>query len=208
MILNDDLVTYINKFIIIKYSNFDKGHDENHINYVINKSIKLAERYYADFNMVYVIAAYHDLGMMYDREKHEIISSAIMREDIELKRWFSEEEISIMCKAIEEHRASYGKEPKDIYGKIISQADRNLEINQIVYRAVEYGRKNFPDYNFEQQFERVYNYLIQKYNLGYLKLWLEFEEDQQKLEEVINTVNDKMKLRKIFTTYFFINEIK
>lgn len=56
--------------------------------------------------MVYVIAAYHDIGHHIDAKSHEIISAQILSEDKKLKKFFSEEQIMVMKEAIEDHRAS------------------------------------------------------------------------------------------------------
>lgn len=43
-----------------------------------------------------------------------------------------------MSEAIEDHRASLEYIPRSIYGKIISSADRNTSIEDILKRTYEY----------------------------------------------------------------------
>ena len=47
-------------------------------------------------DMVYVIAAYHDLGMSGPRAIHHITSGKILQADARLKHWFNKEQIKIM----------------------------------------------------------------------------------------------------------------
>lgn len=75
--------------------------------------------------MVYVIAAYHDIGHHIDSKNHEVISADIMSKDENLKKFFTDEELIIIKEAIEDHRASSKEDSRTIYGKIVSSADRN-----------------------------------------------------------------------------------
>ena len=58
-----DLVEYIETTILPRYSMFDKAHNMAHVTSVIRRSLDLVRATGADINMVYVIAAYHDIGM-------------------------------------------------------------------------------------------------------------------------------------------------
>ena len=107
-------------------------------------------------------------------------------EDEEMKKWFSDEQRKIIKEAIEDHRASCNHEPRSIYGKIVSTADRTIiNIDNAIMRSYSYGKKNFPELTEEQQIERIYQHLNTKYgNDGYAKTYLEnkeFEMNFQKL---------------------------
>ena len=54
----------------------------------------------------------------------------LLKDDM-LKQFFTEEEIKIMADAVYDHRASMEEEPRIIYGKIISSADRNVDITSL-----------------------------------------------------------------------------
>ena len=88
---------------------------------VIQESVTLASHYEVDMNMVYVIAAYHDTGLVEGREFHHLASGKILTDDSRLKEWFTEEQILIMKEAVEDHRASADYEPRTIYGKIVQK---------------------------------------------------------------------------------------
>ena len=80
---------YIETEIIPRYDAFDGAHRRDHVGYVIDESLKLAEHYGLDRNMVYTVAAYHDTGLAVDRKTHHLESGRILRSDELLKRWLS-----------------------------------------------------------------------------------------------------------------------
>ena len=100
--------------------------------------------------MVYVSAAYHDLGMEGPRAIHHITSGKILAADARLKKWFSTEQLRIMKEAVEDHRASSSRVPRSIYGKIVAEADRELDFNIVFSRTVLYGLENYPEKNKEE----------------------------------------------------------
>ena len=69
--LHPSLVSYVEKEIVPRYTAFDKAHNLNHVQTVIQESLALASHYEVDMNMVYVIAAYHDTGLVEGREFHQ-----------------------------------------------------------------------------------------------------------------------------------------
>lgn len=79
-----------------------------------------------NYDMVYVIAAYHDLGHHIDADNHEKVSAELLLEDNQLKEFFTIEQTQTMADAVYDHRASLEGEPRSIYGKIVSSADRKL----------------------------------------------------------------------------------
>ena len=86
-----DLVEFIETKILPKYTEFDRAHNLEHVTRVIRRSIDLVKTTGADINMVYTIAAYHDLGMSGPRAIHHITGGKILAADSRLKRWFSPE---------------------------------------------------------------------------------------------------------------------
>ena len=144
-LIQHELEEYINETILPQYANLDKGHNEKHIQYVINKSLQLAKPYNINMEMVYVTASFHDLGLIKGRDGHAERSADIMTKDAYIAKWFDPSQIKLMKEAIEDHSASLKRSPRNIYGKILYQADRNLEINVIVYRAMAYIKGKFPD---------------------------------------------------------------
>ena len=95
--------------------------------------------------MVYRIAAYHDIGHHIDSKTHEMVSADIMSKDENLKNFFFDEERQIIKEAIEDHRASAKDEPRSIYGRIVSSADRNNTVEACLRRTYTYGKKIDPN---------------------------------------------------------------
>lgn len=200
MLINErELVNYIEVNIIPQYHFFDLAHNEEHVKYVINRSVSIADCICANREMSYVIAAYHDLGICASRENHALISADILIKDKNLYKWFEHEQLFIMKEAIEDHSKSLEREPRSIYGKIIYQADVNLDIKVIMSRALKYGITYYPQYTKQQQYERLYEYIKNKYGAqGHYKLWIDIPDERKKLNNLYMQINDKKKLYSLF----------
>ena len=188
--LNEKLVEYIKNEIFPLYDRNEFAHGINHIKTVIRRSLELADGYDVDFNIVYTVAAYHDLGHFIDRKRHEIISAEMFMKDENIKRWFTDEQRMVIKEAIEDHRASCNHVPRTIYGKIVSTADRTIvDIDNTIKRSYTYGKKNYIGLSEEEQFDKVYEHLVEKYGeRGYAKVYLkdkEFDEAVSKLRQAL-----------------------
>ena len=139
--------------------------------------------------MVYTIAAYHDIGHHIDSKTHEIISANIMFKDENLKKFFTPEERKIIKEAIEDHRASSKEEPRSIYGRIVSSADRNNTVEACLRRTYTYGKKLDPNATDEKLFLRAYDVLSKKFGEdGYAKFYFKdriYEEFLKELRELL-----------------------
>lgn len=188
--LNEKLVEYIEKEIFPLYDRNEFAHGINHIKTVIRRSLELADGYDVDFNIVYTVAAYHDLGHFIDRKRHEIISAEMFMKDENIKRWFADEQRMVIKEAIEDYRASCNHVPRTIYGKIVSTADRTIvDMDNTIKRSYTYGKKNYIGLSEEEQFDKVYEHLVEKYGeSGYAKVYLEdkeFDEAVSKLRQAL-----------------------
>ena len=208
MKINNDLKEYIEKNIFPMYSKNEPAHNIEHIKYVINRSFKFADTIpNINYDMVYTIAAYHDIGHYIDPKRHEIISGEIMSKDENLKRFFQNEELKIIKEAIEDHRASSDHEPRSIYGKIVSTADRNNTVEACLRRSYTYGKKLEPNSSDEELFERAYTHLKMKFGEnGYAKFFFKDEEYEKFLKEIRNLLANKNLF--IETQRAYINELK
>jgi uncharacterized protein len=191
--INKELSQYIENEIFPLYNRNEEGHGINHIKTVIKRSLELAKGYDVDLDMVYTIAAYHDLGHYIDRKTHEIISAEIFIKDEKIKQWFTDEQRNVIKEAIEDHRASSNHEPRSIYGKIISTADRTIiDIDNTIKRTYSYGKRNYVDLSEEEQIERVYSHLKEKYGEnGYAKVYLEDKEFENALSKLRQALSNK-----------------
>lgn len=166
---------------------------------VISQSLELAARLDVNVDMVYAVAAYHDTGLCEGREHHHEVSARIVREDENLRQWFTDEQIAVMAEAVEDHRASSLHEPRSIYGRIVAEADRYIEPLDIIRRTIQYGLDHYPEKSREEHFKRMVAHLHEKYGRnGYLKLWFDESPNARRLEELRNIIEDETKLRQLF----------
>ena len=193
------LMEFVEKQILPRYTAFGESHGLYHVTRVIKNSLELARMLGADINMTYTIAAYHDLGMEGPRAIHHITSGKILTADARLKKWFSPEQIKIMREAVEDHRASASHAPRSIYGKIVADADRDIDIDTVFTRAIQYGIEHDPDKDKEWQFKRFDSHMEEKYsNNGYIKLWIPHSPNEKKLKELRDIIVNKELLRQYF----------
>ncbi len=198
-----DLVEFVETNILPQYAEFDKAHDLSHVTRVIRRSLDLVRTTGANINMVYAIAAYHDIGMSGPRAVHHITGGRILARDARLKRWFSPEQIKIMKEAVEDHRASASHAPRSIYGKIVAEADRDLEPSTVFRRTVQYGLANYPELDREKQWERFCEHLDNKYSVnGYIHLWIPGSDNERNLVELRELIGKPQELRRIFDSIF------
>jgi uncharacterized protein len=191
-----DLVEFVETTILPQYVQFDRAHNLEHAVRVIRNALELVRTTGADINMVYVIAAYHDLGMSGPRAIHHLTGGKILVADSRLKKWFSDEQLKIMKEAVEDHRASASHTPRSIYGKIIAEADRDITPEVVLRRAIEYGLDNYPEKNDEQQWQRFLQHMNEKYAAnGYIKLWIPGSPNERRLNELRNIIADPKRLR-------------
>ncbi|MGN1216033.1 MAG: HD domain-containing protein [Candidatus Cryptobacteroides sp.] len=191
--------TYIENNIIPRYDAFDAAHRRDHVRHVIEQSLDLARHYDVDLNMVYAIAAYHDTGLAVDRKTHHLESGRIVREDTNLRQWFSPSQIEVMAQAVEDHRASSDHEPRSIYGKIVAEADRQIDAETVIRRTVQYGLSHYPGLDREGHWERTLEHLQEKYaEGGYLKLWIPESPNAARLKELQALIKDTGALREQF----------
>ena len=194
-----DLVEFIETQILPRYAEFDRAHNLEHVTRVIRRSLELVRTTGADANMVYTIAAYHDLGMSGPRASHHITGGRILAQDARLKRWFNEQQIKIMREAVEDHRASASHAPRSIYGRIVAEADRDIDAEVVIRRTIQYGLANYPELDTEGQWQRFRDHLNDKYSfLGYIKLWIPGSPNEKNLNELRNIIAQPSQLRQYF----------
>ncbi|MBO5062352.1 MAG: HD domain-containing protein [Prevotella sp.] len=198
-----DLMEFIETDILPRYTSFDKAHNLTHATRVISRSLALARHIGANVNMAYATAAYHDLGLEGPRAIHHITSGKILSADVRLRKWFSAEQIKIMKEAVEDHRASASHAPRSIYGKIVAEADRDLEPEIVFTRTIEFGIDHYPDKDKEGQWKRFREHLENKYSInGYIKLWIPGSVNEQNLKKIREYISNPTVLRKVFDSIY------
>ena len=200
----DEIKAFVEQEIIPRYNDFDKGHGTDHVRTVISQALQLAQYYpEVDSCILLVAAAYHDLGLAFGREYHHVHSAKIVRDDDRLVQWFTQEEINTIADAAEDHRASSDHEPRTIYGRIVAEADRIIDSETIVRRALQYGLKHEPGLDREGQYERLMEHMREKYDYGgYLKLWIPQGDNARRLEEFRQILHNEKAFRQLFDNIF------
>lgn len=202
--VNPSLKAYVEESILPCYDRFDTAHRRDHVLRVMAQSMELAG-HYPELNkdMVYAIAACHDLGLCEGREQHHLVSGRLVRQDITLKQWFSDDGIETIAQAVEDHRASADREPRSLYGRIVAEADRDIEPEGIVLRTVQYGLSHYPQLDREGHWQRTLEHLHEKYAPGgYLKLYIPRSRNAAQLQRLHALIADKERLRHLFDTLY------
>ena len=205
--MNAEIKKYIYEEIIPKYKEFDDAHKEDHALTVINQALHLMEgrakwvetreevediwKESVDEDMLLVAAACHDLGLINGRDNHHMDSGKIIRNDQNLRKWFSDKQIETIAQAAEDHRASGKSAPRSIYGMLVAEADRIIEGETIIRRCIQFGFKHYPGLNREQHISRAIEHLHEKYGRGgYLKLWIPWSENAARLNALQDIIAD------------------
>ena len=198
-----DLVEFIETQILPQYQQFDRAHNMEHVTRVIRSSLQLAQQTGADVDMVYAIAAYHGLGLTGPRAIHHLTSGKILMADARLKRWFSPEQLRLMKEAVEDHRASASRAPRSIFGKIVAEADRDLEPNNVIRRTIQFGLANYAQFDREGHWQRLLQHLEEKYSTrGYIHLWISGSQNERWLNELRELIEHPNNMRPIFDKIF------
>lgn len=202
--ISPDIINYVEREIIPRYAAFDKAHRESHVRIVIEQSLKLVEHEPSmNADMVYVIAAFHDLGLINGRENHHKDSREILEADEFITSHFTQEQIRVMGEAVEDHRASNDHKPRNEYGLIVAEADRFIEPETIIRRTIQYGLANYPLLDKAGHYRRTINHLNEKYGPdGYLKVWIPWSDNAANLKKLHTLLTDRLRLDAIFNRIF------
>lgn len=175
--INKELKQYIEQRILPQYEiNNIGGHGIEHIKTVIERSFEIIKQFNLDINkdMIYTIASFHDIGYKQNPDKHEEVSSRIFKNDYNMTKFFNEKQINIIAEAIIDHRASLEYEARSIYGKIVSSADRETSVENMLKRSFLYQLDKHKNENpsVREVIEYSYKKLSRKYGkAGYAKMY-------------------------------------
>lgn len=196
--MNKELKKHINDSIKSKYKTFDKGHNIAHFNFVtkncVNYGKQLIERGMdIDLDIAYIVGAYHDVGMIYGRENHALSSGKIVREDKVLSKYFSKNIIEIIAQAVEDHSSHLTYTPRNIYGKIVADADRNNTQYLAFSRPIKFALKNQPKSKTKtEHIEEIYQFVNKKFGRnGYVKYWLDIPDTTREQQKIWQLLDDK-----------------
>ena len=142
---------------VIKIMNNDPAHDFEHVMRVYHNAQKITKKEKANQKLVLAAALLHDIvsyPKSSKRSKFSSVDSAKKSKSILKKYTFSNEEISIICDAIEDHSFSQNRIPRTIEGKILQDADRLDALGAIGIARVfaTSGSLNRPFYKIDDPF--------------------------------------------------------
>lgn len=140
--MRNEFLTYMEK-IWNMYKDCDTAHGTAHISAVWDRAQYIASCINENINEEILMCAcyYHDLGCLIDRKQHNIHSGRMVRNDSILKEFFSDEEIELIAEAVEDHRTSIDAVPRNIYGKILKDADKDNDVDESLRRAFVYAKE-------------------------------------------------------------------
>lgn len=219
-LITPELYNYVKTKIFPQYSG-ENGHGLDHIKNVIRRSldfarrinsgeIKTTERDFANlpqelatgqvnYDICFVVAAFHDLGRNVNNKLHHLISAAMFLQDEKMQEFFSRSELRVAADAIMDHRASNELEPITIYGRIVSSADRDTDYRDIIRRAYQYNRHTHPERTKEQALEYCYDKICQKFSnpdaYGRKKMFFENPEFEVMIAEFVRITPDYQTFR-------------
>lgn len=211
--VNAQLQQYVAENVLPRYDSYDKAHSRRHIQSVIDQSMEIfrklsagqmdgGRRYELNPDMVYAIAAYHDIGVCEGREYHHLSSGRMLEEDVRLRQWFTEEQIHVMREAVEDHRSSNKSWPRSIYGRIVSEADKVIDFDTVFSRAILYARASCPQMTAEEIFQKSYGHLLDKYgDGGYMHLQFSDSPNAGRLAELREKLRDPELMRREYSLF-------
>jgi len=196
----NEIYAFLEREIVPRYDAFDAGHRRDHVHYVMRECQALAQFYPEVVRaMLLVAAAYHDLGLEVGRKVHHTESARIIREDQRLLKWFTAEEIDVIAQAAEDHRASSDHDPRSIYGRLVAEADRQIDGDTIIRRTIQFSFKHYPGLDKEENYQRFLDHMAEKYaEGGYLKLWIPESSNAQRLDNFRLLLKNPVAIREKF----------
>ncbi|MBQ9792810.1 MAG: HD domain-containing protein [Clostridia bacterium] len=195
--MRKELRLFINKEIKPLYKAFDKAHNLSHYKFVTNNCLEYSKElikqgFDINLEIAFVVGAYHDVGIIFGRENHAKNSGEYVRKDKKLKTFFDEETIETIAQAVEDHSSHLSYEPRNIYGKIVADADRNNSVYLVFSRPIKYSLKYEKNLTKQENLERVYNFVNEKFGRnGYVKYWLKLPQTTQAQNEVWQLLDNK-----------------
>ena len=207
--VDNKLKEYINNKILPEYDLNDKGHNKNHIEFVLKRAFELSKNYDINYNVLYVCVSFHDIACHINREEHEVLSANIAYKDEFLNRFFTKEELTIIKEAIQDHRASSNKIPRNIYGKILSSADRKVDVKTYLISSLFFQVKDINKLDMNKAIEQSYNHAIKKFGKnGYAtnKFYVDDKRYKEFLTNLQYLIDNKDEFYKLAEIVF--NEVK
>lgn len=203
--VNNDLKNYIVENIFPEYSLNDEGHNMEHIKYVLKRAFEISKSYHINYDILYTCVCFHDIACHINRDKHELLSANRVKNDKFLNEYFNNEDVIIIAEAIEDHRASLDDIPRNIYGKILSSADRKVEVKVYLISSMSFSKKDNPKKTMDECIEESYQFAIKKFGVnGYAvdKNYVDDGRYKKFLSDIQYLINNKNEFVKVATEIY------
>ena len=103
------------------------------------------------------------MGKYIDHKRHHLIAAEKFMEDEGMRQFFTDDERKVIKEAIEDHRSSKEDEPRSVYGKLISSADRNTTIEMVFIRSFFVAKDRMPEMNINEYLDYTVERLRKRY---------------------------------------------
>ena len=207
--IDSKLKKHIENDILPEYDLNDKGHNKNHIDFVLKRALEISKGYDINYNILYVCVSFHDIACHINRELHEVLSAQVAFKDKYLNKFFNTNEMNIIKEAIEDHRASSNSIPRNIYGKILSSADRKVDIKTYFISSLFFKATDISKVDMEEAIEKSYNHAIDKFGKnGYAtkKFYVDDKRYKKFLNDLQYLIDNKTEFYEVAKIVF--NEVK
>ncbi len=194
----EEEINYVEDKVLPLYDTNIGGHGRDHILTVILRSFEIKKEFNLQLKdkLILIIAAYHDIGYKKDPDNHEQVSSEMFLEDKEIQKFLETDEIKIVAEAIVDHRASLEYEARSEYGKLVSSADRETSVENMLKRSFLYQADKHAAENptIEQVIEFSFKKLTKKFGKdGYAKMYFPDKKYTSYLKEMQELLENKEK---------------
>ena len=194
----EEEINYVEEKVLPLYDTNIGGHGRDHILTVIMRSFEIKKEFKLKLKdkLILIIAAYHDIGYKKDPDNHEQVSSEMFLADKEIQKFLETDEIKIVAEAIVDHRASLEYEARSEYGKLVSSADRETSVENMLKRSFLYQADKHADENptIEQVIEYSFKKLTKKFGKdGYAKMYFPDKKYTEYLKEMQELLENKDK---------------
>ena len=194
----EEEINYVEEKVLPLYDTNIGGHGRDHILTVIMRSFEIKKEFKLKLKdkLILIIAAYHDIGYKKDPDNHEQVSSEMFLADKEIQKFLETDEIKIVAEAIVDHRASLEYEARSEYGKLVSSADRETSVENMLKRSFLYQADKHAAENptIEQIIEYSFKKLTKKFGKdGYAKMYFPDKKYTDYLKEMQELLDNKEK---------------
>lgn len=193
--IRKEVKCYIEETIKPLYKTFDKAHNLSHFKFVTDNCIEYGKELInqgmvIDLEIAYLVGALHDVGIYKGRENHAKSSGEFVRNDKKLLDFYDKDTIQLIAEAVEDHSSSIDYEPRNIYGKLVADADRNNTLYLTFARPIKFAIKHESYRDRESHINSVYEFVMKKFGRnGYAKYWLNIPQttmEKQKIWELLD----------------------